>query len=627
MRAADLPRAPSADQQDQPYPDWILVATRRGDLELSPAADTSSDGGGAPSRPQVARHGPCAALFDGVLYNRAELERVLGAEGSTDGDLALQAYQRWGERVLLELKGIYVLVVGDTERERVICARDRLGSYSLFYAESGGDLLLSTSIEVLLRDPRVSGEVNRAALADHLAHNWPDPGETYFSAIRRVPPGQALVGGSDGRRIGRYWDPIPSDGEIDWVSEDELEHFEDLLQAAVGRFLALGPAGIFLSGGLDSVSVAAIAARTSRETGMPAPWALSLGFSDQEANEQAIQRSVAADLDLPQLLVPLEEAAGPEGLLAGSLELNRHCPAPAVNLWMPAYIHLATLGRQHGCRVILTGHGGDEWLSVTPFLAADLLLSLDLKGFFRLWENHRRSYPIPPLTILRNLFWRFGTRPLLGIAADRIAPEAMGARRRRRAVRQIPGWVAPDPALRRELVDRAKANVPERLKPGRVYRTEMNQALDHALVAMELEEAFECGRRLGMRFGHPFWDADLLTFLYRTPPELLNQGGRSKGLVRGMLARRFPELGFERHRKITGTPAVRTMFTLEGEAAWRKMGGVTALAKMGVLDEAGTSRLLGGVLNENTRKSPEKNANAYRIWDILALEAWARSHS
>jgi hypothetical protein len=68
------------------------------------------------------------------------------------------------------------------------------------------------------------------------------------------------------------------------------------------------------------------------------------------------------------------------------------------------------------------------------------------------------------------------------------------------------------------------------------------------------------------------------------------------------------------------------MFTLEGEPAWRRMGGATALAELGIVDEAGAADLLGGLLNENTRKSAERNAYAYRIWDILALEAWARAH-
>jgi asparagine synthetase B (glutamine-hydrolysing) len=622
MRAADVPRFPDAPKQERPYSDWLLVVSRRGELELS-SGDGAASGSAEPLEcPRIARNGQCSALLDGVLHNRAELESRLRVAGSTDSELALDAYLRWGEGALSELKGIYVLVVGDREHEGVLCARDRLGSHPLFYADCGGQLLLSTSIEVLLRDPRVSGKVSRAALADHLAHRWPDPGETYFSAVRRVPPGHALVAGPGGHRVKRYWSPVASDGQIDWVTEDELEQFEELLDQAVARLLALGPAGIYLSGGLDSVSVAAMAARSSREQGLPAPWALSLGFSHQEADEQAIQRSVAGDLDLPQLLVPFEEAAGPDGLMAATLELNGRSPAPVVNMWLPAYHYLATRGRQRGCRVILTGHGGDEWLSVTPFYAADLILSLDLKGLFRLWDNHRRSYPIPAPTILRNIVWRFGTRPLLGLAADRIAPEATRSVRRRHAIRTTPAWVAPDPVLRQELAERTKASIPVRPQPGQIYLSEMNRALDHALVAMELEEAFESGRQLGLRFGHPLWDADLLTFLYRTPPELLNQGGRSKGLVRGMLGRRFPELGFERQRKVTGTPVVRGIVAREGKVAWRRMGGATALAELGVVDEGAVSTLVAGILDETT--PPEKNEYAYRVWDILALEAWVR---
>jgi hypothetical protein len=153
----------------------------------------------------------------------------------------------------------------------------------------------------------------------------------------------------------------------------------------------------------------------------------------------------------------------------------------------------------------------------------------------------------------------------------------------------------------------------------------MNEALDHALVAIELEEAFESGRSVGVRFGFPFWDAELLSFLYRTPPELLNRGGRSKGLVREMLSRRFPELGFERHRKVTGGPVVRDMLLEEGRSAWRRMGGVEALVQLGVVDGPATQTLVMKLLGE--RKVPENLARLHRVWDILALEAWARARA
>src|SRR5436309_1759968 len=140
------------------------------------------------------------------------------------------------------------------------------------------------------------GAHRNGAYRSDLAHRWPAPGETYFAAIRRVPPGHALVVEPGGTRVSRYWSPVADGDEVDWVTEDELDHFEELLETAVCRFIDLGPAGIYLSGGLDSVSVAAMAADASRRAGQPAPWALSLGFSHEEANEQAIQRGVASDL-------------------------------------------------------------------------------------------------------------------------------------------------------------------------------------------------------------------------------------------------------------------------------------------------------------------------------------------
>src|SRR5215208_899216 len=183
MRAADLPQSSEAPERARPYHDWLLVASRSGELELSSGDDADSEGAGPLEGPPLARNGECSALLDGVLHNRAELERRLRVDGATDSELALQAYLRWGEGALGELKGIYALVVGDRKHERILCVRDRLGSHPLFYAHGAGELLLSTSIEVLLRDRRVSNEVNRAALADHLAHRWPDPGKTYFSAV------------------------------------------------------------------------------------------------------------------------------------------------------------------------------------------------------------------------------------------------------------------------------------------------------------------------------------------------------------------------------------------------------------------------------------------------------------
>ena len=603
-------------ESHRPYPDWLLSLPR--DLSR-PATLLPADAGVG-----VARREQRLALFDGVLYDRDEITKRLDLDGASDAELILGAYAGADEGWLLRFGGIYALVVHDEHRAALVAARDRVGTYPLFYADTGNELLLSTSIEMILRDGRVSQELNRAALADHLAHRWPDPGETYYSAVRRVPPGHALVIDRAGRRIVRYWRPTPEGEPVDWVRPDEVDHFEELLDQAVTRSLAFGRSGIFLSGGLDSVTIAAVATERCRDLRQPTPMALSLGFSAAGEDEQVVQRRVASDLGLEQLLVPLEEASGRDGLVAAALELSTRWPLPLVNsLWLPAYLHLAREGRALDCEVILSGHGGDEWLTVTPFYAADLILELDIPGLVRLWDNHRRSYPIPSHQILKNLLWQFGTRPLLGAAAERIVP-SWKARRHRRHAAETLAWIAPDPALRRRLEERALTGSEVRREPGRIYLSEMNRALDHALVAMELEEMFECGRRLGLRLAAPFWDAELLTFLYRTPPDLLNRGGRSKGLVRGMLANRFPNLGFETHRKVTGNTTARTMYVREGQLAWQRLGGATTLEQLGVVDGERVRRMVEELLTLSV--SPEKNLYSYRVWDILTLEAWARAH-
>ena len=145
--------------------------------------------------------------------------------------------------------------------------------------------------------------------------------------------------------------------------------------------MGFGPTGIFLSGGFDSISVAAFATDIARRTAQPDPIALSLAFPDPTCNEEVVQRGVAKGLGIDQVLLSFEEALGGRGLIEAATGLIAEWPVPMLNLWNPAYATLAARGRARGCRVILTGNGGDEWLAVSPFLAADLIKSLDVVGF------------------------------------------------------------------------------------------------------------------------------------------------------------------------------------------------------------------------------------------------------
>ncbi len=582
--------------------------------------------------PICAQRSGIALVFDGTLYNRRELQDELGpallSGSSNDAEVILAAYQRGGEEVLRQLRGGFALLIWDSLREVLLCLRDPLGTYPMFYADGRRELLISTSVDLLIRQPHVSADLNRAALMDHLVDRYPRLEETCYEAVSRVPPGHVLRVTGEGRRSYRYWDPSP-DGKVKWLTPDEVEQFDELLDRAVSRCLSVGPAGIFLSGGLDSVSVAAVATERCRIEGLPKPWALSLIFPEPKSNEEIVQRGVAAQLGLPQVVKPFFEATGPNGLLGPALALSGSLSAPLMNTWLPAYFELALEGQRRGCKTILTGGGGDEWLTVSPFLAADLMRDFDFAGFYRLWQSMRRSFRRSSFALLRSMFWTFGAQPLVLPPAQRfvkkVAPWALTLRHRlsaRPAPWIPPKWLAPDAALRRQFDQRREEEHADRKQTcDSYYIREIRPALDHAVISWELEEMFEVYRRAGVRMLQPFWDPDLVDMLYRTPPFLLIQDGLNKGLVRGSLARRFPELGFERQRKIEATSFYASLIYSNANEIWQQSGGLPTLANLEIIDEG---RLRPTI--ERLLASRKEGRKAHRIWSVLNLESWARAH-
>lgn len=586
--------------------------------------------------PAFARSLSSGVIFDGLLHNRTELKNWVAdsiTPTANDADLVLAAYQRWGEDVLQKIKGVFALIIWDGARDILLCARDHFGIYPLFYADTGHELLFSTSIETLIRHPRVSPAVRRIMLAKYLMRRLDGAEETFFEKVKRVPPSHAIRVTNGSRKVYRYWNlALPGDGG-DLADEHEVGRFGELMEQAINRGTELGPAGIFLSGGLDSASIAAFAADSSRRQGMPVPWALSLSFPEP-CSEEDTQRNVAANLGLPQLAMPLDEAVGSQGQLLAALQMSSQLAAPLIFFWLPAYVNLGLEAKRRGCRVIMTGAGGDDWLTVGPSYASDLLRDGNITGLYQLLASFKRSYRYTPYNLLRYVLWKEGVRPLmLATRANllrRMAPELWQTRQRRalerssRSSQPIPDWVAPDPALRRELDEHFLEERKNKIDQGRsgptgYYWKATRSYVDHPHLTMVKEENFQTYQRMGLRQHLPFWDFDLINLLARTPPELLNKGGGSKGLVREMLASRFPELGFDRQKKLWGYNLFHAVLLREGAKARQVMNGTPTLAELGIVDAK--------ILSSSTEKilaNDQPEPDFWRVWSSLNLEAWLR---
>ncbi len=553
-----------------------------------------------------------------MLFDRDVLASTLGVPpDASDAEVIAAAYERWRDDAIARLRGCFVVAIADRSEGRTIVARDALGLHPLFYASNGRDLVFGSAPAILFSRGGVSKRPNRAALADHLCYRWPDPQETFYDGVRRVLAGSRVLFAGGRFTTAKYWNPVPDDRPMEWLSEADVDQFSALLDQAVDRCLKTGQVGIFLSGGLDSISIAAVAADRARHLSCPDPIALSLGFPHPDCDERPVQTAVAQELGLRHHMIDFSDAVAPEGMFARALAMNVGATSPVNSSWSPAYQTLARSGRAGGVETILTGSGGDEWLTVSAYFAADLIRAGDVSGYRNFVSAWWRSYRSSPFVLARSVVWKYGLRPLAGQALSRLAPGPWERRRQTRAVRRDPAWVAPDSELRSELKRRTSGSLVNANPRNGFYLRDIRFGLDHPLLAMELEERHEFGRRAGVRFLHPYWDTDLVDMLIRTPPAMLDRGGRSKGLVRPALAQRFPALGFDRQRKAAATPFYQQMLAAEGQPLVDKLGDFSALGELGVVDPIAARQFVDATIARDPKK-------LHRVWDVLNLETWVR---
>jgi asparagine synthase (glutamine-hydrolysing) len=297
------------------------------------------------------------AMQNGEIYNYVELRSELGELGHrfvtmSDTEVIAHAYEQWGADCLQRFNGDFAIAVWDRERRELFLARDRFGVRPLFLAEYGGDICFASEGKALLRHPAASREIDPVGVVDTFTLWSTLPDHSAFKGIRELPPAHYAVIGPDGiARQTRWWD-------LEFVPEprpdaDVLEELEALLVDATRlRLRADVPVGAYLSGGLDSSAVAAIASRQLDGD----LFAFGLGFADDRFDETASQERIARQLgvDFHRTVVDAGSIARllPRAVELGETPLLRTAPAPL--------LALSAAVREAGLHVVLTGEGADE---------------------------------------------------------------------------------------------------------------------------------------------------------------------------------------------------------------------------------------------------------------------------
>src|SRR5581483_4796964 len=212
--------------------------------------------------------------YNGEVYNFRELRRLLESRGhqfrsNTDTEVLIHGYEEWGVDLLPKLNGMFAFGLLDlrksVSRPTVLLARDRLGIKPLYYAQIGDKLVFGSEIKSLLLCNDVPRRMNMEALHKYLAFRWVPGPETMFDEILKLSPGHYLWWENGTLAIQSYWDLV---FQVDRESrEPELvEELGTVLRRAVARHLISDvPLGVFLSGGLDSTTILALASETGSE--------------------------------------------------------------------------------------------------------------------------------------------------------------------------------------------------------------------------------------------------------------------------------------------------------------------------------------------------------------------------
>ena len=211
-------------------------------------------------------------VADARVDARRELVPQLKAHGhenlspdAPDVELILRAYQIWGENCVEHLLGDFAFAIWDGPQQRLFCARDHLGVKPFFYAHLGQKLIFSSSLDCIRQHPAVSDRLNDLAIADFLLFDLnQDLATTSFADIQRIPPAHSAKWSADGHATAPLLDPPHRRAGFIPQVEDYVDRFKELLDQAVDDRLRTKKICVFMSGGLDSPTLAATACRLLR---------------------------------------------------------------------------------------------------------------------------------------------------------------------------------------------------------------------------------------------------------------------------------------------------------------------------------------------------------------------------
>ena len=301
------------------------------------------------------------AVCNGEIFNYKELKKQLLQSGhqihtGCDMELIPHLYEQFGMEFVHKVNGQFAIALYDTKLKVLYLIRDHMGVCPLFYTISDGVLVFASEIKAILQHPMVEKRVDITALDQLLTFPGVVAPRTFFQGISSLENGHYLAVKNDTVTTIEYWDlRYPKANEISYVHDEAyyLEKLREILRDAVAkRIVADVPVGLYLSGGLDSSLIAALACQQGTETRK----SFSLTFENKQYSEEKYQRMMASHIKSNHF----EREFKTTDIIENLRKVVWHSEAALKETYNTASYMLSRMANEQGIKAVLTGEGADE---------------------------------------------------------------------------------------------------------------------------------------------------------------------------------------------------------------------------------------------------------------------------
>lgn len=561
--------------------------------------------GGA--QPMAREDGRYVVSYNGEIYNYAELRMAVEATGrrfSTDCDTELipLGYSAFGLSFFERLIGIFAFALYDTLERRLLLVRDHFGVKPMYYAETPQGLAFASSARAVALHPGVDRGLNEAAIRDFLQYRYATDGQHFFRGIRALPAGSYLdvkVGGTC--HVASFWQPRVRMGASQWSLSEWVERAEVLIEDAIALQLRSDvPVGLFLSGGVDSSTVATFAARHC-----PYPMvAYTFSMRDMD-DEVAPARAIAERVGARHVVVESDLTADFSGLYDAVACMDVPVGDAII---LPTYLLCEAAARE--LKVVLTGEGADEVFGgYVHFNAFDKLRRLK-----RVVPFAHRLAPLVELLPVALLNRGFDYQASLGFLGRRKLARMIAAIPTHEAVYRQASSVIDDVDILRA------AHLPPPTPAGEMdlsLANVMRETVRTWLPNQILNKMDQLSMAHGLEARVPFLDPRLYELMADAPDELILGGNSNKVVLRGVLARNGGEA--ERAKFAFHVP-MEKRYRPALEKLCREWLSVDMTKKYGILKQSFIDENLGYLAQGEFVASK-------RLVTMACLHMWLEAHS